>query len=79
LLRKLFSADPARIGRFDAPPTSDAIPASLVDGTPGDLKADPVAFLRRDNVLRRAIDHATVWPYQSFIFLLRELSRPEAC
>jgi hypothetical protein len=65
LLRELFSADPARIERFDARPTSDAVPASLVDGTPGDLEVDLIAFLGRDNVLHRAIDHATGRAYQS--------------
>jgi acylpyruvate hydrolase len=33
-MRKLFSANPARIGRGDGPSKSDAVPASLVDGTP---------------------------------------------
>ena len=56
MIRKLFSANPARIGRFDGPPTSDAVPASLVDGTPGDLKADLIALLGKENVLHRAID-----------------------
>src|ERR1700684_1405750 len=53
---KLLSANPARIGRFDGPPTSDAVPASLVDGTPGDLKADLIALLGKENVVHRAID-----------------------
>src|SRR6266478_9953421 len=56
MLKKLFSAKPARIGRFEGPPTSDAVPASLVDGTPGDLKADLIAILGKENVLHRAID-----------------------
>src|ERR1700739_3980339 len=56
MIRKLFSVDPARIGRFERPPTSDAVPASLVDGTPGDLKADLIALLGKENVLHRAID-----------------------
>ena len=56
MIRKLFSANPARIGRFDGPPTCDAVPASLVDGTPGDLKADLIALLGKANVLHRAID-----------------------
>jgi hypothetical protein len=43
--RKLFSANPSRIGRFDGPLTSDIVPASLVDGTPGELTADLVALL----------------------------------
>jgi D-lactate dehydrogenase len=56
VFRKLLSVDPALIGRFDAPPMSDAISASLVDGTPGDLKADLVALLGKENVFHRAID-----------------------
>src|SRR3984885_11866942 len=56
MIKKLFSANPERIGRFDAPPTSDAVPASLVDGTPGNLKADLIALLGKENVLHRAID-----------------------
>ena len=56
MTRKLFSADPARIGRFEGPPASDAVTASLVDGTPGDLKADLIALLGKENVLHRAID-----------------------
>ena len=34
MISKLFSANPARIGRFDGPPMYDAVPASLVEGTP---------------------------------------------
>jgi len=56
MIGKLFSANPARIGRFDGPATSDAVPASLVDGTPSDLKADLIALLGKDHVLHRAID-----------------------
>jgi D-lactate dehydrogenase len=56
LVRKLFSPDPARMGRFDSAPTSDALPASMVDGTPSDLKADLIALLGKENVLHRAID-----------------------
>lgn len=56
LFRKLFSANPARIGRFDGPPKSDAFSATLVDGTPSDLKADLISLLGRENVLHRAID-----------------------
>src|SRR6202167_4543539 len=56
MFNKLLSANPARIGRFEAPPTSDAVPASLVDGTPGDLKADLIALLGNENVFHRAID-----------------------
>ena len=56
MIRKLFSANPARIGRFDGPPKDDAVPASLVDGTPGDLKTDLIALLGKEIVLHRAID-----------------------
>jgi D-lactate dehydrogenase len=56
MIGKLFSADPARIGRFDAPPMDDAVPDSLVDGTPGGLKADLIALLGKEKVLHRAID-----------------------
>ena len=53
---KLFSAKPARMGRFDGPPTCDAVSTSLVEGTPADLKADLIALLGKANVLHRAID-----------------------
>lgn len=56
MARKLFSATPARIGRGDGSPESDAVPASLVDGTPAELKADLVTLLGKQNVLHRAID-----------------------
>ena len=56
MIRKLFSANPARMGRFDGPPKCDAVSASLVDGTPADLKADLIALLGKQNVLPRAID-----------------------
>ena len=56
MIGKLFSANPARIGRFNGPPTCDAVPASMVDGTPGDLKADLIALLGKENVLHIAID-----------------------
>src|ERR1700674_4582171 len=55
-MRKLFSANPARMPRCDGPPKNDAVPASLVDGTPGGLKADLIALLGKQNVLHRAID-----------------------
>ena len=56
MFKKLLSVNPAHIGRCDGPPMSDAIPASLVDGTPSDLKADLIALLGKDNVFHRAID-----------------------
>jgi D-lactate dehydrogenase len=54
--RKLFSANPARIGRGNGPSQSDAVSTSLVDGTPTDLKADLITLLGKQNVLHRAID-----------------------
>ncbi len=56
MTQKLLSTSPARMGRFGGPPASDAIPASLVDGTPVGLKADLIALLGKENVLHRAID-----------------------
>ena len=55
-MRKLFSVNPARIGRFEASPKCDAVSASLVGGTPGDLKAELIALLGKQNVFHRAID-----------------------
>jgi D-lactate dehydrogenase len=55
-MRKLLSANPVRIGRFDGSPESDAVPASLVDGTPARLKADLIALLGKEKILHRAID-----------------------
>jgi D-lactate dehydrogenase len=55
-MRKLFSPNPARMGRFDASPKCDAVSASLVNGTPNDLKDDLVALLGKQNVFHRAID-----------------------
>src|SRR4029077_7578769 len=56
VMKKLFSANPARIGRFEGTPVADAVPASLVRGTPRKLKADLIALLGKDKVLHRAID-----------------------
>ena len=53
---KLLSTNPARIGRFDGSPKGDAVSPSLVEGTPGDLKADLIALLGQANVFHRAID-----------------------
>jgi D-lactate dehydrogenase len=55
-MRKLFSPNPARMGRFDGPPVCDAVPASMIEGSPGDLKADLMDLLGKANVLHRAID-----------------------
>ena len=55
-MRKLFSADPARIGRFECAPAADAVPDALAHGAPAKLKADLIALLGKDRVLHRAID-----------------------
>ena len=56
MARKLFSADPARIGRFECEPTADAVPDHVAQGTPEALRADLVALLGKDRVLHKAID-----------------------
>ena len=56
MVKKLFSADPSRIGRLECVPTSDALPASQVAGTPNPLKAQLIALLGKQQVLHRAID-----------------------
>src|SRR3989442_281123 len=55
-LKSILSEPLPTSGLFAAPPTRDAAPASLVDGTPGDLKADLIALLGKENVLHRVID-----------------------
>ena len=55
-MRKLFSATPSHIGRGNGPSESDAVRASLVDGTPTDLKTDLITLLGKQSVLHRAID-----------------------
>ncbi len=45
MIKKLFSADPKLIGPIECTPTTDALPASRVNGTPDPLKADLVALL----------------------------------
>jgi D-lactate dehydrogenase len=56
LIRKLFSANPARIGRFDCARVADAVPDALARGTRSGLKADLIALLGKDRVLHRSID-----------------------
>jgi len=43
MIKKLFPRNPARIGRFEGPPTSDASRLFGPIGTTGDLKADLIA------------------------------------
>jgi D-lactate dehydrogenase len=56
VLRKLFSANPKRIGQFEGATVTDAVPDSVAGGTPGAPKADLIALLGKDRVLHRAID-----------------------
>jgi D-lactate dehydrogenase len=56
LVRKLLSPNPSRIGRFQGAPTSDALPAYMVHGTPAELKTDLIALLGKGKVFHRAID-----------------------
>jgi D-lactate dehydrogenase len=55
-MRKLFSANSARIGRFDGPPVCDAVPAAMTEGSPDTLKAELIELLGKANVFHRAID-----------------------
>jgi hypothetical protein len=54
LVRKLFSADPARIGRFECAPTADAVPLHVAHGTPKGRRADLITLLDKDKALHRA-------------------------
>jgi D-lactate dehydrogenase len=56
MIKKLFSANPTRMGRFECEPVSDALPTSMVNGTPDQLKADLIALLGKKQVLHRALD-----------------------
>src|SRR3984957_5223573 len=56
MIKKLFSANPARIGRFDGPQMPDALPESLLHGTPKTLRKDLELLLGPGQVLHRVID-----------------------
>jgi len=53
---KFPSADPARLGRPDVPPSPDAVGEELVEGTPEDLKTDLIEILGQDLVRHRICD-----------------------
>ena len=55
-MNKFLSADPARLGRPDVPPSSDAVDEELVDGTPEELKTDLIEMLGEDLVRHRISD-----------------------
>jgi hypothetical protein len=54
LVRKLFSANPARIGRFESASAADAVPGHIADGPPKGRRADLFALLGKDGALHRA-------------------------
>src|ERR1700744_6594871 len=56
MIKKMFSANPARIGRPDGPQMPDALPESLIHGTPRALRKDLELLLGPGRVLHRAID-----------------------
>src|SRR5580658_6318035 len=56
LMNKFLSADPARLGRPDVPPSSDAVDEELVDGTSEELKTDLIEMLGEDLVRHRISD-----------------------
>src|SRR5271154_44539 len=53
---KLLSANPARIGRPDLPPSSDAVDEVRVAGTPEELKRELIEILGEDLVRHRISD-----------------------
>src|SRR5580700_11422136 len=55
-MNKLLSADPARLGRPDVPPSSDAVDEGRVAGTPEELKRDLIEILGDDLVRHRISD-----------------------
>ena len=56
MIKKLFSVNPARIGRPSVPAESDAVPAELVHGTPIRLRQDLERLVGRAQVLHRVLD-----------------------
>src|ERR1700733_7824701 len=55
-MRKLFEPDTRAIGRPPGPPVCDAVPDSMIDGTPSELRDDLVQLLGKKQVLDRVID-----------------------
>jgi hypothetical protein len=56
IMHKFLSADPARIGRPDVPPCSDAVDEELIGGTPEELKRELIEILSEDLVRHRISD-----------------------
>jgi D-lactate dehydrogenase len=55
-MRKLFEPNTHAIGRPPGPPACDAVPDSMIDGTPSELREDLVRILGKKQVLDRVID-----------------------
>jgi D-lactate dehydrogenase len=55
-MRKLFEPNTRAIGRPPGPPMCDAVPESLIEGIPSDLRDDLVRLLGKKQVLDRVID-----------------------
>ena len=55
-MRKLLAPNTRAIGRPVGPPTCDAVPATMIDGTPKKLRHDLVRLLGDRQVLHRVID-----------------------
>jgi D-lactate dehydrogenase len=55
-MRKLFAADPTRIGRPSGPVMCDAIPAERASGTPAELREALQGLLGSNRVLHRVTD-----------------------
>jgi hypothetical protein len=69
-MRRLFEPNTRAVGRPPGPTKYDAVPDSLIDGAPSELRS-------ANRTYEMGLLHATGRPYQSFVFLLEELSRPE--
>ena len=55
-MRKLLAPNTRAIGRPAGPPTCDAVPATMLEGTPPKLRHDLVGILGAKQVLHRIID-----------------------
>jgi hypothetical protein len=53
---RLFGPNTRAIGRPSGPPVCDAVPDSMIDGTPSELRDDLVRLLGKKQVLDRVID-----------------------
>ena len=61
------------IGRPAGLAQGDAVDSARVEGTPG---GPPQAYLSANRTCEMGLRQATGRPYESFVFLLEELTRP---